>query len=658
MRQLAKSADLPLIPAADREIQPAHSNFHPEEFERAVERAKEYIRAGDIFQVVLSQRFESEFSGDALDFYRCLRFINPSPYMFCLKFGADFALVGSSPEMHVRLIGDAVEIRPLAGTRPRGVTSEQDERNAAELLADPKERAEHVMLVDLARNDVGRVSDFGTVRVTELMEIERYSHVMHIVSNVTGRLRTGCTGFDLVKATFPAGTVSGAPKIRAMQIISELESTRRGCYAGAIGYFGFDGNVDSCIALRCAVLKDGKAYFQAGAGIVADSSPRSEYEETVNKAHAMAKALSMATRITPSRKDKRGCKASGVGDFELRELTLRLMRGENLSRGEAGNFLGCLLNPITTDAQIAAALTSLAVKGETFDELAGIAEAMRSRALPLRSCHARFIDTAGTGSSTAKTFNVSTAAAFVIAGAGLPVAKHGSRAATSRCGSADVLQALGVNTAASPETVERCLNEHGICFIFAPLFHAAAARVADVRRELGVHTTFNLLGPLTNPAQAPFQIVGVWHRSLLERVASALTRLGVEKAWVVHGADGLDEITIADKTYVAACSSTGEVETFTLSPDDFGLERQHFDGFRGKEPQENAQLIRAILKGEKTKTIAAARDLVIANAAAALHLAGVAPNLRYGASLARESIDSGQAASKLDVLIRETNRKP
>jgi anthranilate synthase component 1 len=657
MRQLAKPADLPLVPPADSEAPPAHSNFHPEQFKRAVERAKEYIRAGDIFQVVLSQRFESEFSGDALDFYRCLRFINPSPYMFCLKFGADFALVGSSPEMHVRLIGDAVEIRPLAGTRPRGTTSAQDEKNAAELLADPKERAEHIMLVDLARNDVGRVSDFGTVRVTELMEIERYSHVMHIVSNVTGRLRTGCTGFDLVKATFPAGTVSGAPKIRAMQIISELESTRRGCYAGAIGYFGFDGNVDSCIALRCAVLKDGKAYFQAGAGIVADSNPRSEYEETVNKAHAMAKALSMATRITPSRKDKRGCKATEVGDFELRELTLRLMRGENLSRGEAGNFLGCLLNPITTDAQIAAALTSLAVKGETFDELAGIAEAMRNRALPLRSCHARFIDTAGTGSSTAKTFNVSTAAAFVIAGAGLPVAKHGSRAATSRCGSADVLQALGVNTAAPPETVERCLNEHEICFIFAPLFHAAAARVADVRRELGVHTTFNLLGPLTNPAQAPFQIVGVWHRSLLERVASALTRLGVEKAWVVHGADGLDEITIADKTYVAATSSTGEVETFTLSPDDFGLERQHFDGFRGKGPQENAQLIRAILQGEKTKTFAAARDLVIANAAAALHLAGVSSDLRSAASLARESIDSGCAASKLDALVRETNRR-
>ena len=658
MRRLAKPADLPPIPPADCEIQPAHSNFHPEEFKRAVEQAKEYIRAGDIFQVVLSQRFESDFGGDPLDFYRCLRFINPSPYMFCLKFGADFALVGSSPEMHVRLIGDAVEIRPLAGTRPRGDTSAQDEKNAAELLADPKERAEHIMLVDLARNDVGRVSGFGTVRVTELMEIERYSHVMHIVSNVTGHLRTGCTGFHLVKATFPAGTVSGAPKIRAMQIISELERTRRGCYAGAIGYFGFDGNVDSCIALRCAVLKNGKAYFQSGAGIVADSSPHSEYEETVNKARAMRKALAMATRITPSRRGECGCNASDIGDFKLRELTLRLMRGENLSRAEAGNFLDCLLNPVATDAQIAAALTSLAVKGESFDELAGIAEAMRNRAVPLRSRHARFIDTAGTGSSVAKTFNVSTAAAFVIAGAGLPVAKHGSRAATSRCGSADVLQALGVNTAAPPATVERCLNEHEICFIFAPLFHAATARVAHVRRELGVHTTFNMLGPLTNPAQAPFQIVGVWHRSLLERVASALARLGVKKAWVVHGADGLDEITIADKTYVAACSSTGEVETFTVSPDDFGLERQHFDGFCGKGPQENAHLIHAILQGETTKTTSAARDLVIINAAAALYLAGVAPDLRYAVGLACESIDSGRAASKLDALVRETNRKP
>src|SRR5438552_5372275 len=294
VRKLAEPAELPVISINGRDPRPPRSNFRREEFEGAVNRAKEYIRAGDIFQVVLSQRFESNFAGDPFDFYRCLRFINPSPYMFCLGCGDDFALVGSSPEMHVRLTVDTVEIRPIAGTRPRGETPSDDEANTRELLADPKERAEHIMLVDLARNDLGRIADFGSVHVTEFMNIERYSHVMHIVSDVCGRLRSGCDGFDLVEATFPAGTVSGAPKIRAMQIISELEQTRRGCYAGAVGYFGFDGNVDSCIALRSAVLKNGKAYFQAGAGIVADSDAHREYEETINKARAMMQALALA----------------------------------------------------------------------------------------------------------------------------------------------------------------------------------------------------------------------------------------------------------------------------------------------------------------------------------------------------------------------------
>ncbi len=333
---------------------------------------------------------------------------------------------------------------------------------------------------------------------------------------------------------------------------------------------------------------------------------------------------------------------SEVGNVELRRLIARLMRGENLARSEAANFLNELLSPPATDAQVAAALALLAAKGETVEELAGMAEAMRDRAIQLRSRHARFIDTAGTGSSRAKTFNVSTAAAFVIAGAGLPVAKHGSRAATSLCGSADVLEALGVNTAASPETVEHCFNEHGICFIFAPLFHRATARVAHIRRELGFRTTFNLLGPLTNPARAPFQVVGVWHPSLLERIASALSLLGVEKAWVVHGADGLDEITITDKTFVAACSSKRSVETFTVSPQDFGLKKQSLNGFGGGSPRENAELIRAIFRGE--------------TAAAALHLSGFAHDLCEAASFARESIDSGRATSKLDALIRETNR--
>lgn len=347
---------------------------------------------------------------------------------------------------------------------------------------------------------------------------------------------------------------------------------------------------------------------------------------------------------------------SEIGNIELRQMTTRLMRGENLARSEAANFLNALLNPAATDAQVAAALAVLAAKGETVEELAGMAEAMRNRAIPVRSRHARFIDTAGTGSSRAKTFNVSTAAAFVIAGAGVPVAKHGSRAATSFCGSADLLEALGVNTAASPETVERCLNELGICFMFAPIFHVATARVANIRRELGVRTTFNLLGPLTNPARAPFQILGVWHPSLLERVASALSLLGIEKGWVVHGADGLDEITITDKTFVAACSSNGGVKTFTISPHDFGLKPQRLDGFGGSGPEVNAQLIRRILQAEETKAAAAARNLVIVNAAAGLYVAGVADELCKAATLAHETIDSGRAASKLDALIRETNR--
>jgi anthranilate phosphoribosyltransferase len=346
-----------------------------------------------------------------------------------------------------------------------------------------------------------------------------------------------------------------------------------------------------------------------------------------------------------------------TGNLDLRKTTMRLARGENLSQAEAANFLDALLDPVATDKQIAAALIALTAKGETVDELAGMAEAMRNRALRLHTHHCNFIDTAGTGSSRAKTFNVSTAAAFVIAGAGLPVAKHGARAATSNCGSADVLEALGVNTAASPEVVERCLNDHGICFMFAPLFHRATARVAKVRRQLGVHTTFNLLGPLTNPARAPFQLVGVWHASLVERVASALALLGIEHAWVVHGGDGLDEVTIADSTLVTSCSAREGLKRFTVSPEDFGFERQSLAGSGAEGPDENAQLIRAILNGTNNGDFAPARDLVILNAAAALHVAGIAADFRQAANLARECIVSGSAASKLDALIRETNRR-
>ena len=270
------------------------SNCTRERYEEAVERAKEYIRAGDAFQVVPSQRFASEIGElDPLLLYRGLRTVNPSPYMTYLKLG-DLSLVGASPEPLVRVEGRRVMTRPIAGTRRRGATPEEDAALAVELLADEKERAEHVMLVDLGRNDLGRVSEVGSVELTSFMEIERYSHVMHIVSTVEGNLREDMGALDGLAAAFPAGTVSGAPKVRAMEIIDELEPTRRGPYAGATGYYGVDGRLDTCITLRTALLKDGMAYFQAGGGVVADSVPALEYEETRNKARAMVMALEVA----------------------------------------------------------------------------------------------------------------------------------------------------------------------------------------------------------------------------------------------------------------------------------------------------------------------------------------------------------------------------
>ena len=267
------------------------SNLTREQFEANVRAAKEYIAAGDAFQIVLSQRFNRRTSAPPFTIYRALRALNPSPYMFFLRFSDDLCLIGASPEMMVRLEDGTATVRPIAGTRPRGADEAEDARLAEELLADEKERAEHVMLVDLGRNDLGRVCDYGTVRVPDMMYIERYSHVMHIVSQVQGKIRAGMTAFDLLRATFPAGTLSGAPKVRAMEIIEELEGTRRGPYGGAVGYFSFDGSMDTCITIRTMLMRGDTAYFQAGAGIVADSDPAREYDETVNKARAIAVAV-------------------------------------------------------------------------------------------------------------------------------------------------------------------------------------------------------------------------------------------------------------------------------------------------------------------------------------------------------------------------------
>lgn len=281
---------------------PFVSNTPRERFLRNVERAKEYITAGDIIQVVGSQRFSARVQTGALEVYRAARTVNPSPYMFLLELG-NLALVGASPEIHVRCEDRKVEIRPIAGTRPRGRTEVEDQANERELLHDPKERAEHVMLVDLARNDLGRVCEFGSVQVKDLMVVERYSHVMHLVSQVEGRLSPDRSSYDLMRATFPAGTLTGAPKIRAMQIIAELEQTQRGPYGGCVGYFSFGGNLDSCITIRTALMKDGWVYVQAGGGWVTDSTPEAEFAETVNKSKAMLKAIAMAERYSRLRTD-------------------------------------------------------------------------------------------------------------------------------------------------------------------------------------------------------------------------------------------------------------------------------------------------------------------------------------------------------------------
>ncbi len=300
------SQSIPALPAADivlglaPTIRPK-SNFTQAEFESAVLKCREYIQAGDIFQVVLSQRFEIESDCEPLEVYRSLRVINPSPFMFLVR-TPHCTLVGSSPEVMSRVVNRVATVRPLAGTRPRGKTPDEDEQLARELLADPKERAEHVMLVDLGRNDIGRVAKFGSVRLSDLMVVEHYSHVMHISSNVSGVLRDDMDAMDAFKACLPAGTVSGAPKVRAMEIIDELEPTRRGPYAGAVGYFDYRGNMDTCITLRTIVMCGDKIYIQAGAGLVADSDPPSEYQETVNKAKALISAVEATmTRLSSGR---------------------------------------------------------------------------------------------------------------------------------------------------------------------------------------------------------------------------------------------------------------------------------------------------------------------------------------------------------------------
>ncbi len=340
-------------------------------------------------------------------------------------------------------------------------------------------------------------------------------------------------------------------------------------------------------------------------------------------------------------------------DTPLHPFLVRLMRGENLSFDDSSRFFDALSSENANPAQIAGALVALAAKGETFEELAGMAKAMRLQSVSIKCRQKTFIDTAGTGGSGAsKTFNISTAAAFVIAGAGLTVAKHGNRSVSSKTGSADVLEKLGVKVTVEPSIAQTCLNGAGICFMFAPKFHPTLRRVGDIRRSLGVRTSLNLLGPLSNPANAPKQVIGVWHPSLVEPMAQALSLLGIESAWVFHGADGLDEITLTRESFVAEVQRN-RITKFQVEPETFGLKRGKIDHLQVASPTESAKIILEILQSKRRDE---ARSLVVMNAAAALFVGGTAKDLMHAARMAEQSIDSGNAQNKLDRLIQATNK--
>lgn len=344
---------------------------------------------------------------------------------------------------------------------------------------------------------------------------------------------------------------------------------------------------------------------------------------------------------------------SSKADTPLFPFLTRLIRGENLLCSEASEFFRALTDINANPTQIAGALVALTAKGETFEELAGMARVMRQEAIKIKTRHKNFIDTTGTGSSAAKTFNVSTATAFVVAGAGLTVAKHASRAVISKTGSADVLSKLGIKISNEPELTQACLNGAGICFMFAPKFHPILQRVGDIRRSLGIRTCLNLLGVLANPANAPKQIVGVWHQSLIEPMAQALALLGTERAWVVHGADGLDEITLTGETLIAEVVRN-KIKTFKLAPEDFGLQRGKIAHLKAASPEQSAKIIKEVLASTRRDE---ARSLVVLNAAAALVVGGISEEPMHAARLAEQSIDSHSAQVKLERLIQTTNKR-
>ncbi len=806
-----------------------HFETTKEKFEQAVQEAKQAIEQGEVFQVVLSQRACFTAEGDRIILYEKLREINPSPYMFCLELG-DIAIIGASPELLVAVQEGKVITYPIAGTRPKGRTEEEKQKFTKELLQDEKERAEHNMLVDLARNDLGRVCTLGSVTVSEFMKVEEFSHVLHLVSKVEGTLAENKDALDAFMSVFPAGTVTGAPKIRAMEIIEQLERMRRGPYAGAVGYFDFHGNAMLAITIRSIFGKDAQFFVQAGAGIVMDSHPELEFNETMFKLAATLEAISLkkpeevahgqdrililidnydsftynlyqllgqlydgkvmvfrndevtvdeikdlnpthivfspgpghpeisrdfgvcrdilkhlsptvptlgvclghqgigaffGARIVQSRKILHGKTSTVTHDGKdifkgvpnpitvaryhslvidpnslpqdlkvlaksedgeimairhaqhhifgiqfhpesflteggvqilqnflslqkrsYKELLEYLIAGNTLSVMEAREVMNAIMSGEYTSVQAAGLLTALRIRKETAEEIAGFSTAMQENAIAI-SCTRKepLVDVCGTGGATFKTFNVSTVTALVLPVLGVSVAKHGNRSYSSKCGSADLLEALGVNIEMSPQVAERCLNEIGVTFLFAPLYHPAMKQVVPVRRELGIRTIFNLLGPLTNPARVKRQLMGVFSPEYLEPIAQALKHRGHEAALIVHNELGADEILPIGKTTGFELSN-GEIKRLELTPQSFGLEDTNGikpQDLTNLDPKAAAVKTVRLLMGKEPQL----QEFVAVNVASALRVTGIEQNLRVGREMALSVIESGKV---LDVL--------
>lgn len=628
-------------------------SFQPEisedVFKEKTKIAKKHIENGEVLQVVLSQRMTSEINGDPFLYYQKLRKANPSPYMFYINF-EDYVIFGTSPESFIQTTGHTVISNPIAGTRPRGETADEDHALMMELLQDKKEIAEHEMLVDLSRFDLSTVCEKGSIALPVFMEVEKYEHVMHLVSEVHGKLKKGYSSIDALIACLPAGTVSGAPKQRAMQIINELEEKKRGAYGGGVGYINFHHDLNMALTIRSLIVKDGKAYLQAGAGIVQDSSPQKEYEETLHKARSLQTLTN--ERFFKNDSDQVFSKLSVKGGFPMKTYIEKLIHKENLTVQEMKEATKYCLSNDVTDSEIAAFLTALQAKGETADEITGLVEVIRAEA-NYQTSIPNTIDNCGTGGDKSYSFNISTTSAFVIAGCGVRVAKHGNRSISSKTGSADVLEHLGVSLSFTSEQVEESLEKNDIAFLYAPHVHQALKPFSKVRKDLGIPTIFNAIGPLTNPIDLDTQLLGAYRKDLLPMLAEVLRKLGRRRAIVVTGAGNMDEASLIGENELILVDD-GELIPFTLTPEEVGLSRCTKEDIRGGDAKQNAEILLDVLNGKQGPYL----DTVLLNAGLGLYTNGKAETIKDGIEMARESIESGAAKERLERLIEYSKKIP